>query len=179
MVTKSYSKTSPYINLALICISTLLTLALCEVVVRIFIPVRNVGPSLTIYDPVYGKRLKKNFTATRTTPEFTMQFTTNSLGFRGPEPEVFPYRPILFLGDSFTAGYGVNDGEEHRESPDAASKREHGHDGEHGRFQQASKGKPDIQAQVCDGLPPRLSSKPTGIDSSAFLDHQFRIAEPV
>ena len=41
-----------------------------------------------------------------------MQFTTNSLGFRGPEPDSFPNHPILFLGDSFTAGYGVNDDEE-------------------------------------------------------------------
>lgn len=41
-----------------------------------------------------------------------MTFTTNSLGFRGPEPAEFPYRPILFLGDSYTMGYGVNDGEE-------------------------------------------------------------------
>jgi len=112
MVTKSYPKTAFYINLALICISILLTLALCEVVVRIFIPVRSVGPSFTIYDPVYVKSNKRSFTCIRIAPEFTIQFTTNSLGFRGPEPEVFPYRPILFLGDSFTLGYGVNDGEE-------------------------------------------------------------------
>ena len=41
-----------------------------------------------------------------------MQFTTNSLGFRGPEPKTFPYQPILFIGDSYSEGFGVNDGEE-------------------------------------------------------------------
>lgn len=41
-----------------------------------------------------------------------MTFTTNSLGCRGPEPQRFPTNGILFIGDSFTEGYGVNDGEE-------------------------------------------------------------------
>jgi hypothetical protein len=41
-----------------------------------------------------------------------MNFSTNSLGFRGPEPNRFPSAGILFLGDSFTSGYGVSDGEE-------------------------------------------------------------------
>ena len=101
-----------YRNLLLIITSFILVLLLCEVVVRIFVPVRNVGPSFTLYDPIYGKRIKKNFTAKRITPEFTMQFTSNSLGYRGPEPEADFRRPIIFLGDSFTMGYGVNDGHE-------------------------------------------------------------------
>ncbi len=84
-----------------------------EVGVRAFVPVRNVGPSFTVFDPVYGKRLKKNFSCRRITPEFTMRFTTNSVGFRGPEPKEFANRPILFIGDSFTMGYGVSDGEEY------------------------------------------------------------------
>jgi lysophospholipase L1-like esterase len=87
-------------------------LALDEIVVRLFVPVRNVGPSFSEYDPVYGKSLKKNFSCTRITPEFRMSFTTNSLGHRGPEPAAPLERGILFLGDSFTEGYGVNDGEE-------------------------------------------------------------------
>lgn len=83
-----------------------------ELLLRVSGFVRDVGPSITQYDPVYGKRLKKNFKAKRTTPEFTMHYSINSLGFRGPEPESFPYNPLLFLGDSFTEGYGVTDGEE-------------------------------------------------------------------
>jgi hypothetical protein len=108
----SRSKKTPYKNLTLALVTLLVMLGLSELIVRRFVPVRNVGPSFTIYDPIYGTRLKKDFSAKRITPEFTMRFTTNSLGFRGPEPELSPHRPILFLGDSFTMGYGVNDGEE-------------------------------------------------------------------
>ena len=42
-----------------------------------------------------------------------MHFSTNSEGFRGPERRNTRNRPVLFLGDSFSAGYGVNDGEEY------------------------------------------------------------------
>ncbi len=98
-------------NLILTFITLLITLGLSEIGVRLFVTVRNVGPSFTVYDPVFGKRIKKSVSYKRFAPEFTMRFTTNSLGFRGPEPESFPQRPILFLGDSFTMGYGVNDDE--------------------------------------------------------------------
>ena len=99
-------------NSILLLTSVLVTVVAGEVFVRLFIPVRNVGPTFSAYDPYYGKVLKRNFTCTRIAPEFTMEFRTNSYGHRGPEPSVFPARPILFLGDSFTSGYGVNDGEE-------------------------------------------------------------------
>jgi hypothetical protein len=90
----------------------ILALAAAELIVRAAIPVRNVGPTFSEYDPVYGKRLKRSFQCTRIAADFTMRFSTNSLGFRGPEPTQFPSEGILFLGDSFTSGYGVNDGEE-------------------------------------------------------------------
>jgi lysophospholipase L1-like esterase len=90
----------------------IIALVAAELIVRAAIPVRNVGPTFSEYDPVYGKRLKRSFQCTRIAAEFTMQFSTNSLGFRGPEPSGFPSGGILFLGDSFTSGYGVNDGEE-------------------------------------------------------------------
>ncbi len=99
-------------NLGVLVISTVAALTVGELTVRLFVPVRNVGPTFSEYDPVYGKRLKKSFSCTRTAAEFTMQFSTNSLGFRGPEPEAFPAHGILFLGDSFTSGYGVDDGQE-------------------------------------------------------------------
>jgi lysophospholipase L1-like esterase len=99
-------------NLALCLIAFLVGLGVSELIIRSFIPVRDVGPSFTTYDPVYGQTLKKSFSAQRITPEFTMRFTTNSEGFRGPELGILSPRPILFLGDSFTMGYGVNDGEE-------------------------------------------------------------------
>jgi len=99
-------------NLTLLLGSTLFAFFLAEAFLRLFVPIRNVGPVLTTYCPHYGTRLKQGFHAKRTTPEFTFAFTTNSLGFRGPEPNGFPARGVLFLGDSFTMGYGVNDGKE-------------------------------------------------------------------
>ena len=99
-------------TIALFVMATVAALIFGEVVVRIAVPVRNVGPTFSEYDPLYGKRLKKSFSCVRTASEFTMHFSTNSLGFRGPEPPAFPSGGILFLGDSFTSGYGVNDGEE-------------------------------------------------------------------
>jgi len=99
-------------NLLLCLIGLLMGVGISEVIVRSLISVRDVGPSFTTYDAVYGTTLKKNFFAQRITPEFTMRFTTNSDGLRGPELGTLSSRPILFLGDSFTMGYGVSDGEE-------------------------------------------------------------------
>jgi len=99
-------------NIFLLICAILISIGASELLLRLSKIVRDVGPSITQYDPVYGKRLKKNFKAKRTTPEFTMHYSINSLSFRGPEPAKFPYNPILFLGDSFTEGYGVTDGEE-------------------------------------------------------------------
>jgi hypothetical protein len=93
--------------------SLALALSVAEMVVRVWIPVRNVGPSFSVFDPVYGSKLKPHFSAVRITPEFTMRLTTNSRGFRGSEPGASMDRPILFLGDSFALGYGVDDGQEY------------------------------------------------------------------
>lgn len=75
-------------------------------------PVRLVGPALTVYDSVYNVRLKRSFSGTQVNPEFRMKVSTNSLSFRGPEPDSFPSGGLLYLGDDFTVGYGVSDGEE-------------------------------------------------------------------
>ncbi len=99
-------------KLCLMLATLVICISVAEMLVRLVVPVRDVGPSFTTYDPVYGKRLKKSFTCSRITPEFTMRLTTNSLGFRGPEFTSLRKGGVLFLGDSFTLGYGVNDGEE-------------------------------------------------------------------
>jgi lysophospholipase L1-like esterase len=101
------------VDALLLFLSIVVSLGLAEITVRLFVPVRDVGPSFTRYDPIYGKRLKANFSGERITPEFRMRLSTNSLSFRGPEPAGIPERSILFLGDSFTLGYGVSDGEEY------------------------------------------------------------------
>ena len=99
-------------NLALSLVALIVSLGIGELIVRCCVSVRNVGPAFTVYHPLYGKTLKKNFSCVRIAPEFTMKFTTNSDGFRGPALEPSSHRSILFLGDSFTMGYGVSDGEE-------------------------------------------------------------------
>lgn len=112
MIAPGQTRRFAWQNLIVLVIAIFGSVLVCELLVRWFVPVRNIGPRFSVYDPRFGKVLKKSFACTRFAPEFTMRFTTNSLGFRGPEPKEFPRRPILFLGDSFTSGYGVNDGEE-------------------------------------------------------------------
>lgn len=98
-------------NLVLLGVSVIISLLIAEVIVRNFVVVRNVGPTLTQYDPYFGKTHKTNFSGTRVGPDFKMDFNLNSDGFRGPELEQTVSNTILFLGDSFTFGYGVNDSE--------------------------------------------------------------------
>jgi len=99
------------IRLALVLGGSALGLGGAELFVRAFVPVRDVGPPLTEYDPVLGQRLKRSFRCERETPDFTMRFSSNSLGWRGPEPAT-SRADVVFLGDSFTMGYGVDDGRE-------------------------------------------------------------------
>ena len=86
--------------------SFVLALGLSEIALRLFVPVHKVGPAFTVYDSVYGQRLKKNLRARRIEKEFTMQISTNSYGFRAPEPSETAERSVVFLGDSFTVGRG-------------------------------------------------------------------------
>ena len=99
-------------NLAVVLSTLLVMLLLAEFLVPHLVTLRDVGASFTQYDPIVGKRLKPSFSVVRTSPEFTWRFATNSLGHRGDEPKGPIDRPILFLGDSFTMGYGVSNGEE-------------------------------------------------------------------
>ena len=99
-------------NVVLIATSILLSVLLAELIVRWAVPLREVGPVLSVQDEHVGKRLRPNVRTTRLAPEFVMEFSTNSEGFRGPERRGFA-NPILFLGDSFTMGYGVSDGAEY------------------------------------------------------------------
>ena len=99
-------------NLLLAVASICFALGVAEILTRRFVPLRDVGPLFTVNDALIGKRIKSNFHTVRVTREFTMTFTSNSFGFRGPEPSAASGGAVLFLGDSFTMGYGVNDGEE-------------------------------------------------------------------
>lgn len=99
-------------KVGLLLIVSLFMLGACELTVRAFVPVRNVGPSFTMHSPVYGKRIRPSISVTRITPEFVMRLSTNAQGFRQPDEVPLNSHPILFLGDSFTMGYGVDDGSE-------------------------------------------------------------------
>jgi len=105
-------KADTMIKLLIAFVSICIGLVLVEFAIGFLVPLREVGPSFSLYDPVLGQRLKPGFRTVRKTPEFTMRLSTNSLGFRGPPMKELPKGPILFLGDSFTMGYGVDDGKE-------------------------------------------------------------------
>ncbi len=103
------------VRLVSLALATLVALALFEIGARWLVPVREIGPSFSLYDPILGSRHKVDLRATRWTPEFTMHLSTNSRGQRGPEPtpsELAAKSRVVFVGDSFTEGYGVDDGEE-------------------------------------------------------------------
>ncbi len=100
------------------CVATLLSVvlsfALLELGGRLVLLKSFVIPA-GIEDPHYHHRLKPNTTYHFVTREFDVTARTNSYGLRGPDP-VIP-KPakvirILMLGDSYTFGFPVRDGEE-------------------------------------------------------------------
>ena len=99
-------------KLAIAALSTVFSLGVAELAVYFLVPVRDLGPSFTVDDPVYGKRIKANARITRKTPEFVMEFRTNAQGFRQERIVDNGSGPVIFLGDSFTMGYGVDEGEQ-------------------------------------------------------------------
>jgi hypothetical protein len=93
-------------------LSFLVALAVAEVAVRHFSP-QEVGPVRFACDPQLGEIPVPLQQGVRSAPGgFTFKYSNNSLGWRGS----WEYRPVkqtehrvLFLGDSFTYGIGVND----------------------------------------------------------------------
>jgi hypothetical protein len=90
----------------------LVALAVAEVAVRHFSP-QEVGPVRFACDPELGDIPVPHQHGVRNAPGgFTFRYSNNSLGWRGS----WEYRPVkqteyrvLFLGDSFAYGTGVND----------------------------------------------------------------------
>lgn len=78
------------------------------------LPKRSHNNIFTEHDPVLGWKLRSGISVERETLDFTSRETINSQGFR--TPEVARDKPpgvqrIVFLGDSHTEGYTVNDRE--------------------------------------------------------------------
>lgn len=100
-----------------ITIAVFLTLFFLEVSTRILAP-QNISPVIGELDPILGYKLKATVTAVHKTGEFDTIVRTNAEGYRSAS---IPYSKgnksrILFLGDSFTYGWGVNEEERFSDS---------------------------------------------------------------
>lgn len=73
--------------------------------------VRPLGPEAPGYDATFGFHPSPDATMEERTDEFAYRVTTNSLGFRGPEP--VPRRPgefrVMLVGDSMFWGVGCDE----------------------------------------------------------------------
>lgn len=74
---------------------------------------------LTTYDPRLGWVLSPSWRGRHRRYEYDVGYATNALAFRGPEAAARE-PAALWLGDSFTFGFGVNDGETFVDRLDAA-----------------------------------------------------------
>ena len=100
-----------------ICCSILMTLALGELVLR-YRERSGQGhelldPGLIRYDKALGWKLTPHWQGHHRHRDFLASYQTNRYGFRGEFPPLGDHvgRRIVFLGDSFTFGFGVNDHE--------------------------------------------------------------------
>lgn len=88
-------------------------LVLCEFAVRILAP-QALTSDVIMGDPDVDYRLQPNARGHMSSPEYSADIRINSLGFRGPE--ITPVKKagvarVLFLGDSFTFGHGLEENE--------------------------------------------------------------------
>ncbi|MGI6454410.1 MAG: SGNH/GDSL hydrolase family protein [bacterium] len=98
-------------------IGIFLSFLLAELVLRAagFTPI-YINPLKSFHDPdpLTGWRGKRNFSARFATPAFNTRIVHDERGFRKqefPSPEPVPKQTIFVFGDSFTWGWGVDQGE--------------------------------------------------------------------
>lgn len=85
-----------------------------EIAVRILRPELAAGPALTQADAYYGYWLKPNISRDVVNSKGSAyHISTNSLGHRAPEYRDAPAGSIVCLGDSYTMGDAVDDGQEY------------------------------------------------------------------
>lgn len=100
------------VKVFLVIISMSLAFGMAEVFVRLFKP-QEVAPIRFVFDPQLGEIPTPNQKGRKISPgNFDHTYSHNSLGFRGSKEYRYEKQTdhrILFLGDSFTYGYGVND----------------------------------------------------------------------
>src|SRR5574341_1842125 len=103
-------------RLLLALLSLLLTLLMLELGLRLFDGPEDAAHALYSFhrsDPVLGWIGQPNLRKRFVSREFDVIVEHDASGFRRPEPEApaAPARRILVLGDSFTWGSGVGQGE--------------------------------------------------------------------
>ncbi|MFH1502035.1 MAG: SGNH/GDSL hydrolase family protein [Candidatus Eisenbacteria bacterium] len=104
------------LSLVLTVVATLVTLLVAELAVRAFRPQRTMYPRWQ-YSAEYGAMLFPNRTMVHETPgSWRFEYTTNEHQYRGraiPVAERYVRENVVVLGDSYSFGTGVNDGEEY------------------------------------------------------------------
>ncbi len=99
---------------ARVCVPAVVFFVLFELVVRLVMPVDTFIAVPSRWDRATGLRMIENSHGSITRPEYSCEFYVNSRGLREREtPLKAPpgERRILFLGDSYTCGFGVDAGQ--------------------------------------------------------------------
>lgn len=93
----------------------LVTIGVCEITIRFLSPVETLHPRYK-FSFEYGLALFEGTTMVHSRPgKYTFRYSVNSNGHRGPvhDPRPSPGEmTIVVLGDSYSFGIGVNDGQE-------------------------------------------------------------------
>ncbi|MGO9620664.1 MAG: hypothetical protein ACLPT6_04580 [Desulfobaccales bacterium] len=102
----------PLLKIVSIILGLAVAFGIAEVGVRVFCP-QEVAPIRFVFDPQRGEIPTPNQKGRQIMPRaFDFTYSNNSLGLRGSKEYAFERHTdqrILFLGDSFTYGLGVND----------------------------------------------------------------------
>ena len=97
-------------ELALVCGATVLSLFICEIVLRVFFPQISQNQKMHEYDPELGWRFIPSRSARVVDPgEVDHTVKINSLGFRDVERDLSDHRKkrVVILGDSFVSNIAV------------------------------------------------------------------------
>jgi lysophospholipase L1-like esterase len=99
-------------------IAAIASLAVAEISLRYYAGYvqaqEQMDPGFLVYDDLLGWRMAPDWSGRHVHYDFDARYTTNSAGLRGagwPGPVASVGERVVFLGDSFTFGLGVNDDE--------------------------------------------------------------------